>query len=459
MKNFRKFISSNKQNNLRLFFQISIIALVGIVGFFLWQPSAQMQDSNNEQDIIIEKELNRTINGSFISSISADSPLITTLLSGTLTTSDPTFARPVAFNQGAPCSVSTLGTAVRYDAIPLTLSCTSNLMVSLLPTDGATVTPASADTFLALYGPGGFNPASPCANAIAANDDFDFPTTLLSKITTTTPLAAGNYTVVVTTFSNTPNPPLPYTYTAVAMDNCGVTPTPTPTPVGTPTPTPTPVGNVCTPSTTLTEGNLMPGGLASFSVASGPGTVTIDHVNTGTGTQSITLVGVPMNAIVNIPPFVPGTFNPVVVSFSVINPALPVDFTLRAASTFHALNIRVRCAETCTPSTTLSEGDLMPGGLPSFGVMSGPGTVTIDHVDAGTGTQSITVVGVPTNAIVNIPPFVPGTFNPVVVSFSVINPALPTDFTLRAASTFHSIFIRVRCAAVTPTPTPTPPIP
>ncbi len=200
----------------------------------------------------------------------------------------------------------------------------------------------------------------------------------------------------------------------------------------------------------------MPGGLASFGVMSGPGTVTIDHVDAGTGTQSITVVGAPTNAIVNIPPFAPGTFNPVVVSFSVINPALPVDFTLRAASTFHALNIRVRCAETCTPSATLSEGDLFPGGLASFGVNTGPGTVTIDHVNAGTGTQSITVVGVPTNAIVNIPPFAPGTFDPVVVGFSVIDPNQPVDFTLRASSTFHSIFIRVRCGTVTPTPTPNP---
>ncbi len=113
----------------------------------------------------------------------------------------------------------------------------------------------------------------------------------------------------------------------------------------------------------------------------------------------------------------------------------------------------------CTPTTTVTEGDLFPGGPPSFGVSSGPGSVTIDHVNAGTGTQSITVVGMPTNAIVNIPAFVPGTFNPVVVSFSVINPALPVDFTLRAASQFHAIFIRVRCGTVTPTPTPPPPTP
>jgi hypothetical protein len=93
----------------------------------------------------------------------------------------------------------------------------------------------------------------------------------------------------------------------------------------------------------VTEGDLAPGGIASFGVIQGPGSITIDHVNAGTGTQSITVVGVPMNAVINIPPFVPGTFNPVVVTFTRINPALPVNFTLRAASTFHAANIRVRC--------------------------------------------------------------------------------------------------------------------
>jgi hypothetical protein len=112
--------------------------------------------------------------------------------------------------------------------------------------------------------------------------------------------------------------------------------------------------------------------------------------------------------------------------------------------------------QTCAPLTTVSEGDLFPGGIVSFGVASGSGTVTVDHVNAGTGLQSLTVVGAPTNAVVNIPPFVPGTFAPVVVTFTTPNPALPTSFRLRAASQFHAIFIDVRCGTVTPTPTPTP---
>ena len=134
------------------------------------------------------------------------------------------------------------------------------------------------------------------------------------------------------------------TPTPVASPTPGASPTPVASP--TPTPTPTPGGNVCTPTTTVTEGDLFPGGIPSFGVSSGPGSVTIDHVDAGTGTRSITVVGTPTNATVNIPAFVPGTFAPVNVTFTAINPALPVDFTLRAASQFHAVFIRARCPGT-----------------------------------------------------------------------------------------------------------------
>jgi hypothetical protein len=95
----------------------------------------------------------------------------------------------------------------------------------------------------------------------------------------------------------------------------------------------------------VTEGDLFPGGIVSFGVAGGLGSVTVDHVNAGTGLQSFTVVGTPKNAVVNIPAFTPGTFAPVTVTFTRPNPALAVDFTLRAASTFHAANIRVRCLQ------------------------------------------------------------------------------------------------------------------
>ena len=195
---------------------------------------------------------------------------------------------------------------------------------------------------------------------------------------------------------------------------------------------------------------MFPGGIVSFGVLSGPGSVTVDHVNAGTGLQSLTVVGVSVNAVVNIPPFTPGTTAPVVVTFTPIVPGLAVNFALRAASTFHAANIHVRCAETCTPSTTVTEGDLFPGGIVSFGISSGPGSVTVDHVNAGTGLQSLTVVGTPTNATVFIPAFTPGTTAPVTVNFLPTDPNQPVDFTLRAASTFHAANIRVRCGTPPP---------
>ncbi|MCA1602826.1 MAG: VCBS repeat-containing protein [Acidobacteria bacterium] len=207
---------------------------------------------------------------------------------------------------------------------------------------------------------------------------------------------------------------------SIRLGGCVVTPTPTPTP--------TP-GNVCTPIITVTEGDLFPGGPASFTVTSSPGTITVDHVNAGTGLQSFTVVSA-TNAVVTIPPFTPGTFNPVTATFTVIDPNLPVDFTLRAASAFHAIFIRAQCP--CTPSLTVTEDPtLPPGGLASFTVTSGPNSVTVDHVNAGTGLQTFTVVN-QTNAVVTIPPFTPGTFDPVTATYTIINPALPVDITLRA---------------------------
>jgi len=118
----------------------------------------------------------------------------------------------------------------------------------------------------------------------------------------------------------------------IGIDDISVTGVPIPPP-----------SNVCTPTITITEGNLFPGGVTEFLVTSGSGTITVDPNNNGTGVQSLTVVSA-TNAIVTIPPFTPGTRDPVVVTFTVINPALPVDIQLRAASTFHAANIRAQCA-------------------------------------------------------------------------------------------------------------------
>jgi uncharacterized protein YjdB len=129
--------------------------------------------------------------------------------------------------------------------------------------------------------------------------------------------------------------------------------------------------------------------------------------------------------------------------------------TVDQSGNVSGISIGATTLEGCTPSTTVTEGDLFPGGLSSFGVSSGPGSVTVDHINAGSGLQSFTVISA-TNATVNIPAFAPGTYAPVTATFTATNPNLPVDFTLRAANTFHAINIRVRCSAPTPTPTPTP---
>ena len=43
--------------------------------------------------------------------------------------------------------------------------------------------------------------------------------------------------------------------------------------------------------------------------------------------------------------------------------------------------------------------------------------------------------------------FTLGTTAPVVVTFFVPDPSMPVDFTLRAASSFHAIFVRARVLA------------
>ncbi|MCA1601292.1 MAG: hypothetical protein LC776_06495, partial [Acidobacteria bacterium] len=68
----------------------------------------------------------------------------------------------------------------------------------------------------------------------------------------------------------------------------------------TPTPTPTPTPQVCT--TTVTDDpDLPPSGLTSFTVTSGPNSVTVDHANAGTGLQTLEVLSA-TNVTVNIPP-------------------------------------------------------------------------------------------------------------------------------------------------------------
>jgi len=52
--------------------------------------------------------------------------------------------------------------------------------------------------------------------------------------------------------------------------------------------------------------------------------------------------------------------------------------------------------QTYTLTTTVSEGDLARGGIVSFGVSSRAGASIIDHINAGSGLQTLTVFGVQT---------------------------------------------------------------
>ncbi|MFZ1702149.1 MAG: Ig-like domain repeat protein, partial [Pyrinomonadaceae bacterium] len=137
------------------------------------------------------------------------------LLNGTLDLADPTFNRSLSFSQGGSCTLSGIGTAVHYKTLSVPIAAPTNITLSLVPADGATITPGTADTVMMLHGPGPFNPASPCTNAITANDDA---VGVLSRVTTTTPLAAGTYTLVVTSFSNTPAD-FPWAFTVARLDS------------------------------------------------------------------------------------------------------------------------------------------------------------------------------------------------------------------------------------------------
>ncbi|MGH9930975.1 MAG: hypothetical protein ACREA9_17345 [Pyrinomonadaceae bacterium] len=110
-----------------------------------------------------------------------------------------------------------------------------------------------------------------------------------------------------------------------------------------------------------------------------------------------------------------------------------------------------------TPATTAapqSSCDLfvtsVTGDVGAFTV-AGSGTATLlISTNTVTGMQSINV-GTATNATVTISPFMVGTFDPVPVSASAIDPNLPASFTLTAIGAFgHNITV----TAVLQCPTP-----
>jgi hypothetical protein len=94
---------------------------------------------------------------------------------------------------------------------------------------------------------------------------------------------------------------------------------------------------------------------------------------------------------------------------------------------------------TCTLTTTGQTG--------AFAVTSGAGSVTIDPLDPGVWLDpGLVLLAGSVNVTVNVPT-APGTSNPLTVTYTVNNPSLPSDFTLQANIEFHTINVRVQCAA------------
>ncbi len=112
------------------------------------------------------------------------------VITGAITTSDPTFHRP---DQGAPpTTLSQDGTNVHYDVIPVTITTTG--LVTFVCTG-----PANFDTFGILYGPAGFDPANPLSNALVADDDSGPGVNFAITYNFTVP---GVYYIVVCPFKN-----------------------------------------------------------------------------------------------------------------------------------------------------------------------------------------------------------------------------------------------------------------
>ncbi|HEY0426272.1 MAG TPA: carboxypeptidase-like regulatory domain-containing protein [Pyrinomonadaceae bacterium] len=177
------------------------------------------------------------------------SPQATTCINGALSVADPTYNRVQTISTGTGvgtgvvgnCSLSGSGTATHYDVYSFNLSgCAAfpTAVTAQLCGPAGCAPPGSLDSVLTLYRnvaagdpltangglPAVFNPASPCTNARAANDDSGTtptssggstcnqlnPADCLAQCGTSTALSefkrtlgSGRFTIVVTSFGNT----------------------------------------------------------------------------------------------------------------------------------------------------------------------------------------------------------------------------------------------------------------
>jgi PEP-CTERM motif len=101
----------------------------------------------------------------------------------------PTANRPIADGSGP----STIGTAVPYRTHEVTVSQSGRYMFVM----------SGFDTFLSLYSPAGYTPATPTANLIAANDDSLNLDVGVASVFTVELVAGSTYTLVATGYANT----------------------------------------------------------------------------------------------------------------------------------------------------------------------------------------------------------------------------------------------------------------
>jgi len=112
-------------------------------------------------------------------------------ITGELTNSDPTFNRPV---EGTPpTALSTDGTNVHYDVVPITITTTG--LFSFVCNGSV-----NFDSFGFLYSPAGFDPLNPLSNVLVGNDDISGSNVNFGFTYNFT--SPGVYYLVITTFKN-----------------------------------------------------------------------------------------------------------------------------------------------------------------------------------------------------------------------------------------------------------------
>lgn len=107
------------------------------------------------------------------------------------TTGGPTFNRALAGNP--PTGLSGVGTAVAYQVIPMFTDVSAPVTFDIIAAG------TGYDTFMHLYGPGGFNPAAALSNVIIGDDDTG---TGSNSLFTTNLTGGTQYFVVVSGFDN-----------------------------------------------------------------------------------------------------------------------------------------------------------------------------------------------------------------------------------------------------------------